>query len=152
MYKLYLMINSFNNIPQELYLADAAQVVTVKSEKISENEKIFVKAVFPRDNFPYFPDPHKGEGEVLSGGYRLKKGDTEITLQCCNFTDKDVFVKICSEAKGAVLRASEGIRLKAGEEARVGATISFEEDGDMWIYLDADGLSSKTYFTLQELK
>jgi len=141
----------FNRIPREVYLAEETEVRRPEAERLTEECRLVVKAVLPKESFPYFPNPHKGEGEVITSGYLLKKGENDLILKCCNFTDRDREVGIGFESDGATLIAPRSVLLKAGEERDVQAVISFNNACDMSIFLlNGEKRCSVAFITLEE--
>lgn len=144
----------FNKIPENLYSNDASRVIKPEPQSILQSDRCFIKPVFKRDNFPYFPNPHIGEGEILKSGYRLC-GDkpTEFTLKCCNFTDKAVSMSICYKAgDGVTLIAPDAVTVNAMQEADVPASIAYSGEGssDIYIWPLVNGeKGSVAYFTLE---
>lgn len=135
----------FNRIPKQLYNRDAAKVRRACAHSLPLPCRLFVRPVFPPDTFPFFPDPKKGEGELITTGYRLESGrSTEILLGCCNFTSQTVCAHPDINApEGISVSVADAVVLAPGEEKVIPLTITAYGElhgAELYVRLSADGM------------
>lgn len=64
--------------------------------------------------------PSSGRGGVHG---KPGLGENPVTLECCNFTKREVNAHISAQARGAELRCQESISLRAGEVRKIPASL-----------------------------
>lgn len=70
-------------------------------------------------------------------------GENPITLECCNFTKREVNAHISAQARGAELRCQESISLRAGEVRKIPASL---------IVSSRDGLEVRIELRQEEMR
>ena len=64
--------------------------------------------------------PSSGRGSVHG---KPGLGENPVTLECCNFTKREVSAHISAQVRGAELRCQESISLRAGEVRKIPASL-----------------------------
>ena len=84
--------------------------------------------------------PSSGRGGVHG---KPGLGENPVTLECCNFTKREVSAHISAQAKGAELRCQESISLRAGEVRKIPASL---------IVSSRDGLEVRIELRQEEMR
>lgn len=98
----------FMRIPASLYTAHTTTTLPAACKQLAMAQKVFLKANLPNECFPFFPNPTKGEGELVTTGYLLPQ-NTPITLalECCNFSNYEVSAYLCADCPNGVSLQTE---------------------------------------------
>ena len=84
--------------------------------------------------------PSSGRGGVHG---KPGLGENPVTLECCNFTKREVSVHISAQVRGAELRCQESISLRAGEVRKIPASL---------IVSSRDGLEVRIELRQEEMR
>lgn len=84
--------------------------------------------------------PSSGRGSVHG---KPGLGENPVTLECCNFTKREVSAHISAQVRGAELRCQESISLRAGEVRKIPASL---------IVSSRDGLEVRIELRQEEMR
>lgn len=99
----------FGRIPQGL-LKSAGARRTACRRMPEDSDELFASVMVPSS----------GRGGVHG---KPGLGENPVTLECCNFTKREVSAHISAQVRGAELRCQESISLRAGEVRKIPASL-----------------------------